>query len=105
MDETQSVPQVKFSSLDDFIDNNNNYYSIWILDSACGENRRKVYPAYKRMHERYPEFSRKLFEKASEMWKVNRNFPWKKCLPWEDLFISYELMSKLVYEKDCLLTG
>jgi hypothetical protein len=105
MDERKPVPQLKFSSVEDFIEHNNNYYSIWIEDACSGENRRNAYPAYKRMHERYPEFSRNLFEKASRMWRENYRLSWNERLPWEELFISYELMANLVFEEGCRLTS
>ena len=103
MTDREKVLQLEIRCLEDFIEYNNNYWNVWVEDSISGEHRREDWSAYAEMHRKYPEFSCRLFEKASEMYR-NYALPWEERLPWEDLFISYVLMSGLVDEYHPRLT-
>lgn len=94
MSEPKIVPQVEFEMLNDFVKGQNNYWHFFIEDSWLGQFHRENVEAYSRFEKQNSEFARDLMQKATRMYKEYRQ------LPYEDLYRSYQLMSKLVYEDD-----
>lgn len=93
------VLQVQFDSLEDFIENSNNYWNWW-TEYDRGINKRKDAP-FQRFMTRYPRFSKKLIKKIEEESMDRHNeLPFEQRLPWKELYASYQRISKLVFEKD-----
>lgn len=95
MESTKLVPIRQFSSLDDFIENNNNFWAHMMPDSA--NSKIGWWPCYKRFEKIAPELAAELRREHTFLKCTGEN---EKNIPWDKLWKAYKIMSQLVYEKD-----
>jgi hypothetical protein len=98
METLKIVPQLQFASLEDFIENNNNFWGYMILD---GIRSREEEPFYQRFVGAAPELAMELRQTMTmDRYKAGIALPWKERLPWDKLWEAYKIMSNLVYAGD-----
>jgi len=98
MAEHEVVSQMEFATLDDFIKGSNNYYTHFLGDAAWGK---RFTPHFKRFQEAYPEMEREVTaatDRAYNLWVEDSKERAK--LPYEQLWETYKIMSKLVFVDD-----
>jgi hypothetical protein len=96
MAEHQVAPQIEFETLDDFIEGQNNYYAHFLDDCHLGQLYRTKKVHFKRFQEAHPEMER---EVTGATVRAVRAEP-RQRLPYEQLWETYKIMSKLVFVDD-----
>lgn len=87
METPKIVPQLKFSSLEDFINNNNNFWGYMILD---GIRSRENDPFYQRFIKAAPELAAELRQTMTmDHYIKGITLPWEERLPWDKLWEAY----------------
>jgi hypothetical protein len=104
------VHQHQFSSLEDFIENNNNFYAHMSVDSACSRIDGEVndWPCYDRFVQLAPDLAAELREGMTRenYGRATRGGEdWEKVFPWDKLWEAYKIMSELVYVGDPYVRG
>tara|TARA_Y100000294_G_scaffold177180_1_gene201743 strand:+ start:226 stop:552 length:327 start_codon:yes stop_codon:yes gene_type:complete len=93
MNQPRIMQQKQFESLEQFIDEQNNYYAHFLKGNDWGETRRNR-PHFRRFQKAHPELEREVTRKTCEArFKSER-------LPYEQLYRTYEIMSQLVHVDD-----
>lgn len=87
--------QIEFKSLEEFIKAQNNYYFHFLGDCEMGLFYREK-PHFKRFQEKHPELEKEMTVATVQ---AIRAVP-KRELPYEQLWKTYNLMSKLVFVDD-----
>lgn len=87
------VAQRKFSTLDAFVKEQNNFYAHFLKGNRFGEIRRES-PHFKRFQMIYPKFEEEVTREVCDADAKNRE------PPVELLHKAYTLMSQLVFETD-----
>jgi hypothetical protein len=109
MDTPVIVPQRQFASLEDFIENSNNFYAHLVVDCARPRIGRKdrVWPCYERFNQSAPELAAELRKEMTmqNYGRARRGEPWEKVFPWEKVWMAYKIMSNLVYIDDPSVEG
>ena len=95
MAEHQVAPIREYETLEDFIRGQNNYYAHFLDDCKWGQLYRER-PYFKRFQEAHPEMER---EVTGATVRAVRAEPRQK-LPYEQLWETYKIMSKLVFVDD-----
>lgn len=94
MPEHQIAPQIEFRNLEDFTRRQYNYYAHFLDDCEWG-NVYRAQAHFQRFQEANPEMEREVTLAVVRAVRAeNRNLPYEKL--WE----SYKLMSKLVFSDD-----
>lgn len=98
MEEHKILQQIEFSSLEAFILNQNNYYAHFLKGNPWGEIRReRTY--FKRFQDLCPELEEMTTKETCEARSKSMR------MPYELLFETYKIMSKLVFVDDeCVKT-
>ena len=94
MDKPKIVPQVKFDTLEDFINGNNNFWNMF----AVSHRSRADEPFYKRFREIAPDLAARLEREVHLSWedRSKKSLPWEKQYPWDKMWEAYKIMSNLV---------
>lgn len=95
MDRPVIIPQIEFENLDDFISLQNNYYAHFLGDCEWGQLHREM-SHFRRFQKAHPKMER---EATSATIQAVRRGPIQK-LPYEQLWETYKIMSKLVFTND-----
>lgn len=96
MEEPVIVHQVQFASLEEFIEGNNNFFSMFFDNHRSKRN----YPFYQRFKQQHPELCNFLESEVTITRYRRWSIPLIEKFPWEKLWEAYKLMSKLVYLGD-----
>ncbi|MEK6927873.1 MAG: hypothetical protein AABX11_05565 [Nanoarchaeota archaeon] len=88
------VPQKVYSTLEKFIENQNNFYLHFCSDCFTGKEVYRTKAHFRRFREQYSQMERRLTRKVSVRSLGETNFPNQEL--WE----ASKLMAKLVYVGD-----
>jgi len=95
MAEQKVASLIQFGTLDDFVDRQDNYWAHFLDDVDFGQMKRE-HPYFKRFQAAHPEMERQVTEATV---RARRAVP-RERLPYEQLWETYKLMSKLVFVDD-----
>jgi len=95
MVEHEIVPQMEYSTIEEFAEMQNNFYMHFLDDCLVGNMYRTRAP-FVRFQKLNPEVESKVTRKVVDNL---RNNPREK-LPYQELFEAYKIMSKLVFIDD-----